>query len=99
MNANPISSTAPANAMPSTDIAARSGWRSRLRRIMRVVFGRRRNTRHRSPMLLRYFTGDSGRIASAGGTATARRTADCAPSAATARLPASEPMATPADRR
>ena len=37
--------------------------------------------------------GASGRIASAGGTRTARRTADCAPSAATARLPAMAPIA------
>ena len=46
-----------------------------------------RTRRHdRSTTLRRYRAGVSGRIASAGGMRTARRTADCAPSAATARL-------------
>ena len=55
-----------------------------------------RTRRHgRSTRLRRYRAGGSGRIASAGGMRTARRTADCAPSAATARLTITDRTATP----
>ena len=52
----------------------------------------------RSTTLRRYRAGGSGRIASAGGIRTARRTADCAPSAATTRLPTTDTTATPTER-
>ena len=53
MNARPTSSTATANAMPTTDMSVRTGWRSRFRRIIRVT-SVGRNRRHDRSKTLRW---------------------------------------------
>ena len=79
--------------MPNTESAARAGRRVRLRQIIRSDAGSTRARRVRSSPPARKFAGGSGRIASAGGSATTRRTAESAPAnAAAAETPT--PIAT-----
>ena len=70
--------------MPSTARAARSGRRATLRQIMRAGVGSQRARRVRSSRPARKRAGGSGRIASAGGSESTRRTALCAPISAAA---------------
>ena len=86
----PTTSSEPPSAMPVTDIATRAGWRWSVRRMIRAGCDSRRRRPTRSGQLSPKRAGGSGRIASAGGSATARRTAPSAPSTA-----AAEPIATP----
>ena len=72
------------NAIPTTDIAARTGRRARLRRTMRAGWLSHRRSPSRSRRDTRKLSGGAGRIASAGGRRTTLRTAEAAPSAAAA---------------
>ncbi len=71
-----------AKAMPNTDAAARSGCRITLRSTIRPAVPRCLEITGVSKNDRRYRVGTSGRMASAGGTLTARRTAVNAPAIA-----------------
>ena len=90
---------ATAAAMPMTDVAARTGCRPTLRRIMRTGADSKRASPARSSQLRRYRAGGSGRIASAGGSAATRRTAFSAPSAEATKLTVTPPATTPGGSR
>ena len=95
----PKISSAMAKAMPMNESRVRTGLRPRLRRIMRAGSESSRVRPDRSSQPLVKLAGGSGRIASAGGSLTARRTAPSAPRAAATRLTARAMMAMRGDRR
>jgi hypothetical protein len=75
----PRTKTATAVAIPSTDSIALTGWRSNCRRIMRPAGENNHCSPNRSTTVGRNAAGGSGRIASAGGSRTAARTAISVP--------------------
>src|SRR6516225_9359301 len=77
---------ATARDIPKTLRAAFHGLRSKLRRIIRVEIDRNLAKPRRSAIPSRNCGGDSGRIASAGGSATTQRSDDSAPRHAAAQL-------------
>ena len=82
---------ATAKAMPKIEAVARTGCRQTFRRTIRPAVPRCVAMKRVSSTVRRYCAGASGRMASAGGTRTARRTAVTAPPPAAASVIAVAP--------